>query len=698
MKKFTLLSAAIATTLCSMAFTMQPIQSGLGNATAPLDQLGFAVKTKHAPLKAASRVESEELSMAWGYCGDPGNAFPFGFGEVRQAVRLTSDLAAIFAGAEVNSLSVGNPLDYQTYVMSQGTLAVNPVKEATVWISESLDGEPVASATGTLSDLGLGWSTIEFDAPYVITGDKEVYFGYTYVIETGTQPNWQSQVTYSMVTDYGLPCNKNSNLVYSTFAGVSADGQQMLFSDEPQWVDLAALSGSNACILANVTGDNLPVDKIDIAAIQMPRTVVTGEDFIVQLMLTNKGSNKVSDVTVSLAIEGQEIQQQTLPIITGQNPITGEFITSEIGYNESGYLFPAFKSPVDCAAGFTLSISEVNGKPNKGTDFSFTDQILSLTDGFRKNNVVEEGTGTWCGWCVLGIAGMDYMRENYSDRGFIGIALHNNDQMEVLNDGLAYEFMLPYFRAFPNSYMNRNYLNIISPNPENLASAFEAEENTPAVAEVAASVTAHKKNEAGVDVISLDLNAEFCLDLDSDAYGFAYVVTEDNVGPYFQQNYCAGQPYDYYGYEKEPSIIMMTFNEVARNCSRPEPIEGSIPAEITKGEAYTYSTDVILDGVSDIENCKVVAMVVNKLSGLIENACEIDIMDNLTSAPAIQSDKTPFAYGAAGMIGFRGVDSASVYSIDGRKVADVNRGESVAVPAGIYMVTSGSESVKIAVK
>lgn len=52
---------------------------------------------------------------------------------------------------------------------------------------------------------------------------------------------------------------------------------------------------------------------------------------------------------------------------------------------------------------------------------------------FLRRSVVEELTGTRCGWCPRGLAGMEKLRQTFGDR-FIGIAVHNYDT----NDPMYY--------------------------------------------------------------------------------------------------------------------------------------------------------------------------------------------------------------------------------------------------------------------
>ena len=43
--------------------------------------------------------------------------------------------------------------------------------------------------------------------------------------------------------------------------------------------------------------------------------------------------------------------------------------------------------------------------------------------GYERKVVVEELTGTACGWCPRGLVGMKMLRDLYGDR-FIGVAVH----------------------------------------------------------------------------------------------------------------------------------------------------------------------------------------------------------------------------------------------------------------------------------
>lgn len=88
----------------------------------------------HAIFRAG---DNQELSMNWGYCEGASMAIPYEPGELKGAIILTADQATQFAGAKLDAILVGNPVDVTTQTPNYEY--DNPIKEATVWLAESLD-------------------------------------------------------------------------------------------------------------------------------------------------------------------------------------------------------------------------------------------------------------------------------------------------------------------------------------------------------------------------------------------------------------------------------------------------------------------------------------------------------------------------------------------------------------------------------
>ncbi len=132
----------------------------------------------------------------------------------------------------------------------------------------------------------------------------------------------------------------------------------------------------------------------------------------------------MKDIDVTFEVAGEDAQVKNIKL------------QKAIYYGEASEEKAQFVCEQIGTLDYKLYISAVNGEPCD-TGYALTGNILSLESGFKRNLVFEEGTGTWCGWCVVGYAGMEYMKETYGDKGFIGIAVHRMTQWP-LSTGVAH--------------------------------------------------------------------------------------------------------------------------------------------------------------------------------------------------------------------------------------------------------------------
>jgi hypothetical protein len=79
---------------------------------------------------------------------------------------------------------------------------------------------------------------------------------------------------------------------------------------------------------------------------------------------------------------------------------------------------------------FSLVSCQKQTKEEKETNVTAAKKFNTVSQIVEKNVVIEEGTGTWCGWCPRGAVAMEYMYDTYPTR-FIGVAVHNADPMTV---------------------------------------------------------------------------------------------------------------------------------------------------------------------------------------------------------------------------------------------------------------------------
>lgn len=644
----------------------------------------------HCSKTPANRVAEGDLSLAWGYCYNPQQAYGVGAGLLKQAVRVPAGTLADFAGNTVTGLRVGTPADASTFDNETQEFD-NPVRECDVWIATGLEQDPIAKGHGQLGPYGFYWDTIALDSPIPVPVDTEIYMGVTLMLPEGDG-------VCGLVTDYSYPETADTNLAYTRLTCWDDDWNPV-FGQDYAWQSLGDAVG-NACIKLVIAGDNLPLNQIGEQSWFMPTVVMPGEAFPVECTFVNLGANCISSLDVTMEIEGQEPQTVHVDNIIVDydqdwNPVYGcpEYNQYAVAQAE----FTSINEGNNLT--FEVYISAIDGKPVdlRGEGLSAT--LLSLSEGFVKNNVCEEGTGTWCGYCVTGIAGMEYMAGEYPDgEGFIGVALHGNDAMSVMGEGEAFGWANDLYPGFPLAFMNRNYGMEVSPSPEDLQFYMWDYGEYPAMATISATLS-ELDNDART--VRLSTSAEVSLPDDSGAYGIAYTVVEDGVGPYVQSNALSGEDDDWsYGYGSKPANFPCIYNDVARNCSHPLPIESSLPESTRPGEVYDFSTILSLDDVTALNRFRVVAMVVNRLNGSIENACMVKSpVYDYSGVASAASERDCIAYGGKGCLTIRPTGAAAaVYSLDGHCVAAGMRSGKLELVPGVYIVCTNRANTKVTVR
>lgn len=290
-----------------------------------------------------------------------------------------------------------------------------------------------------------------------------------------------------------------------------------------------------------------------------------------------------------------------------------------------------------------LNIAFTSGKPNR-------------------RMVVEEGTGTWCGWCVRGIVGLHDMAAKYPEQ-FIGIAVHNGDEMA--HNNYASFLVSMGINGYPGSIINRER-GAVDPNFGNLERYIKA---MPQYAEISADL------EAEFSASGADFTAYLTplVDIDDADFSVAFVVMEDDV-PGVQSNYYSGGGSGTMGgYEKLGSRVNIDFKDVARGIW-PNPNEGAtknfrLPTSLKAGQTVdiTYHAADSDYKKRDTQNCVGVVLVIDEKTGEIVNAAKHN--------PLLAGINTVLAPEAA---------EAPVYNLAGQRISTNHHG--VAIEGGKKVV------------
>lgn len=239
--------------------------------------------------------------------------------------------------------------------------------------------------------------------------------------------------------------------------------------------------------------------------------------------------------------------------------------------------------------------------------------------GYTRNLVVEEGTGTWCGYCPAGIVFMETLKKEYPD--VIRIAVHKDDRMAAPSSGA----LLNLFHNYPQIYVNRA-LKIMPSEEEDGISKFSSYYKEITEGMAMTEVTDLSIEELSDNQMRIKAAARFAVDTDNadNRYGIAFSLTEDGMGPYLQTNYYAGNrngPMG--GWERKGTAVPMVYDEVLRVYAGGLEGFGEIfPAQIKAEQVYEFETIVDCSDI-DSENFFLTALIIDSPTREILNALQI---------------------------------------------------------------------------
>lgn len=585
-------------------------------------------------------------------------------------------------------ISVPSSLDFATYIPQEVTqrFAGNKVNQiigfvpygatgVTFWIKKNLKDEEPVWTSDRLTDFEVsmddGATDYVCECDYVLDG-QPLYVGYT--------------LNYSRL----------NTSRYFVFGDVSSTAESLLIDFGDGFYDFS----SNGCIpLWLETEGNAGLADYDINIDYLERTRSTpGAETPLYGYFTNYGSMPLTEVQLSYTLNG-ETHLFDVPITT----TTGKPDTIPyLGYAmfEMTPVAPSASARHD----ITIEPSKLNGQPDGyAPGNTATGGIITIGDSYQRVVVMEEFTGTWCGFCPRGAFAMDKLSEEYPDE-FIGIAVHGGDEMQPA----TYAPLLYSVGGFPSCTVNRmtspDYTDPyygMSDQDWGIKQLINSIGNNPCEASMGVNSTLSADNKT----LQVSAHAEFSIPAKENTYSVAYVLLEDGVTGYKQVNYFATYPQYATGDLAELAGLGAeydaTFNHVARAIYDCNGIAGSLPGQAVVGETmYHHYTIEVPASVADLNNCSVVALLIDNESGEIVTAAKAKVgtaTTGIADAAADAAAEISVANGAIQVSAAAG--TASVYNVDGKLVASaaVEGSASISVEKGTYVVrvvNGNSVSVK----
>ena len=376
--------------------------------------------------------------------------------------------------------------------------------------------------------------------------------------------------------------------------------------------------------------------------------------------ITNNSAKPITQLTYSISVDGVNGAEKSLDL---SSPIES-METASIPYTT------AFED--DGVHSVELNISKVNGNTNINKQSSAEYSIIALEKSADRVSVVEEQTGTWCGWCPRGHVALDLLNKQLGDK-VVTLAGHfangesqvdpmniyqldeNSTQAEALAD---YGFVAMQLSSmlggggFPGAMFDRMvaadpYVGANTTKGKNGTYEYGAtdlvnllKEGNPSEADF--SMTASWADDKNTD-IKVDLTTTFNYNrFGSFPYGVAFVLSENGMtgkgATWKQLNYYSklagvngasdfNNP-DMAAWFKAGSYVSTTYNNVVVQAWNPlgnAAIVDKSVTDIVKGEAIPFSTTLKVnsDLIQNYNKLTLSALLVNLKSLAVVNAAKV---------------------------------------------------------------------------
>lgn len=416
----------------------------------------------------------------------------------------------------------------------------------------------------------------------------------------------------------------------------------------------------------------------NLRTVQSPSFVSPEQPFNITLSITNNGTDPIDAIEIEFLPKGGTAMFCSH---TFDNSVS---VGEEREFTLAGLICDMTGDEVYA----DLTLKSVNGEENYGSSAYM--YVFCANEFVPRRVVVEEGASVDCGWCPRGYESMEYMRGKYSSDKWIGISYQQHGAMAATTTFASFWNRMA---GRPFSYINRNYNYACSPYPEVFEDIMEQNANAPAIAEVTARM---------IDDNNIEVLIRFVLDYENADFRVAYILTEDNLGPYSQRNYYAGGANGtFMGWENKSSYESLIYNDIARPGSEYDGIAGLLPENISEGKTYSLILSPDLSYLTDRDNAHVSVLLVKGKDGIIANAAKIPLSQSDSAIPGIETDPEECdciisAYGNSD-IGIESRFSGTIADITGRIIALHSGHDYISLAAGLYIITCGSHCHKIVV-
>ena len=356
-------------------------------------------------------------------------------------------------------------------------------------------------------------------------------------------------------------------------------------------------------------------------------------------------------------------------------------------------------------------VSDVNGTLD---EMSCNDTLVEYITGFSNNSaykktLIEEWTGTWCGYCIDGSVVMDNLEAQYGD-DIVPVVIHDGDPMEM-DDNFRYAFTAT---AYPSATIDRvdfegDYKYI---SEELGRGAWGGAISQQQSSFTPVDIEMEFEYNQDTRVVNGTVNLNYTDNSAGDAR-IVLMVIEDNMsgtGSDWAQannyNDTPGHPY----YQAGGSVQGFIHRHVLRDYIEADcfGVDDVIPHFVTAGETYEYDFSYSVPTSMDDGQVNIVAAVARYIptndahyvgvrgQRSILNVEQIDLVI-VNGVSEIKNDLFVYPNPTTGIVNFSEVMNYKIYSSLGKLVlqGEGSRVDISEFPSGIYTLSNGAEIFKL---
>ena len=190
-------------------------------------------------------------------------------------------------------------------------------------------------------------------------------------------------------------------------AGISSEAAGCFFQydyeGERNFESLSSIVGMSSSIQIGLDVSDCEANDATVSANPELTTLVNTKQQY-PFYITNNSAKPITQLTYSISVDGVNGAEKSLDL---SSPIES-METASIPYTT------AFED--DGVHTVELNISKVNGNTNINKHSSAEYSIIALEKSADRVSVVEEQTGTWCGWCPRGHVALDLLNKQLGDK------------------------------------------------------------------------------------------------------------------------------------------------------------------------------------------------------------------------------------------------------------------------------------------